>query len=154
MGSGKTTILGEASDLLVEAGIAHAAIDLDALGVWFLPRDEADDLVMRNLAAVAANYEAAGIDRLLVAEAIVDRERLQSALPGARIVVCRLRAPIETMQERVRLREPSMLQEKFVARVAELERALDAAGVEDFALVNDGSVTDVAREMLSRAGWL
>jgi predicted ATP-binding protein involved in virulence len=32
MGAGKTTVLGEASDILALRGIVHAAIDLDALG--------------------------------------------------------------------------------------------------------------------------
>jgi adenylate kinase len=36
MGAGKTTVLGEASDLLAAHGITHAAIDLDALGVSHL----------------------------------------------------------------------------------------------------------------------
>ena len=66
-----------------------------------------------------------------------------------------IRARLETMQQRIRLREPGMLQEQFVARVAELEASLDAAGVEDFSVENDGrSVTAVAREILARAGWL
>ena len=71
-------------------------------------------------------------------------------------MVCRLRARLETMQRRVREREPGMLQEEFVARVAEeLEASLDAGGVEDFSVENDGrSVTAVAREVLRRAGWL
>ncbi len=39
--------------------------------------------------------------------------------------------------------------------VAELETLLDRAGVEDFAINNASrSVTEVAREMLTRAGWL
>jgi hypothetical protein len=59
------------------------------------------------------------------------------------------------MQQRIRLREPGMLQEQFVARVAELEASLDAGCVEDFSVENDGrSVTAVAREVLVRAGWL
>jgi hypothetical protein len=33
MGSGKTTVLGEASDLLTMANILHAAIDLDYLAI-------------------------------------------------------------------------------------------------------------------------
>ena len=48
-----------------------------------------------------------------------------------------------------------MLQEQFVARVAVLEALLDAAGLDDFAVENDDrSVTDVARAILGRAGWL
>ena len=30
LGSGKTTVLAEASDLLVEAGVAHVSTDLDS----------------------------------------------------------------------------------------------------------------------------
>jgi hypothetical protein len=48
-----------------------------------------------------------------------------------------------------------MLQEQFVARVQPLEAALDAAGLEDFSVDNDGrSVTDVAREVLRLAKWM
>ena len=32
MGSGKTTLIGEISDLLAMRGVAHAAIDIDAFG--------------------------------------------------------------------------------------------------------------------------
>ena len=38
MGTGKTTVLSEASDVLSEAGIAHAAIDLDWLASSRLPK--------------------------------------------------------------------------------------------------------------------
>ena len=55
----------------------------------------------------------------------------------------------------MRTREPGVLREAFVARVTELEALLDEAKVEDFSLDNsDRAVTDVAREMLGRAGWL
>jgi len=48
-----------------------------------------------------------------------------------------------------------MSQGQFVRRVAELDAALSAAAVEDFSLLNDErSVTEVAKEMLVRAGWL
>ena len=40
MGSGKTTVLGEASDLLGAAEIIHAAIDLDSLALGHLPAGE------------------------------------------------------------------------------------------------------------------
>jgi adenylate kinase len=32
MGSGKTTVLGEASDILTARGVNHAGVDLDTLG--------------------------------------------------------------------------------------------------------------------------
>jgi uridine kinase len=37
MGSGKTTVLSEASDILLSKCIVHAAIDLDTLGIAHLP---------------------------------------------------------------------------------------------------------------------
>ena len=158
MGSGKTTVLGEASDLLAAAEILHAAIDLDSLALGHLPAAASHDLLIRNLAAVWNNYAAAGITRLLLSEVLdtaAKRERLRQTIPGAEIVVCRLRATFDTMQQRIRLREPGMLQEQFVARIGELEASLDAGRVEDFSVQNDGrSVTEVAREILVRAGWL
>ncbi|HTE90354.1 MAG TPA: hypothetical protein VK639_15445 [Terriglobales bacterium] len=158
MGSGKTTVLGEASDLLGAAEILHAAIDLDSLALGHLPAAASHDLLIRNLAAVWNNYAAAGITRLLLSEVLdipAKRERLRQTIPRAEIVVCRLRATFDTMQHRIRLREPGMLQEQFVARIAELETSLDAGRVEDFNVQNDGrSVTVVACEVLVRAGWL
>ena len=158
MGSGKTTVLVEASDLLAAADIPHAAIDLDALGIGYLPAGTTDELQTRNLAAVWRNYAAAGVTRLLVSEALdtgAKRAQLQGVIHEATIVVCRLRARLSTMEQRVRARELGILQERFVAQVAELEAALDAGQAEDFSVVNDGrSITEVAREVLVRAGWL
>jgi adenylylsulfate kinase len=158
MGSGKTTVLGEASDILSSAGIVHAAIDVDALGICNLPAGLSHELMFRNLEAVWSNYRAAGVTRVLLAEAIEcrgDLNRIPAAIPDAEIIVCRLLASTETAEERVRNREPGMLQEKFVTRVAEVEKILDAAHLEDFSIPNDHtSVTKAAREMLTRAGWL
>ena len=158
MGSGKTTLLGEASDILASRGIAHAMIDLDAMAAVLLPDAISTELTYRNLASVWANYADAGVSRLLLAEAIEDRaalDRIRQAIPGADIVVCRLTASIETMQERVRLREPGMLREHFVARARALDILLDHARVEDFTVSNQARpVADVARELLARARWI
>ena len=157
MGSGKTSVMAEASDLLAAAGVIHAAIDLDALGIGHVPEGAWPDLAYRNLAAVWQNYARAGATRLLLAEAVETAEeldRIQAAVPESEIVVCRLTARLETMRRRVLAREPGMLQDTLVARVAELDTLLDAAELEDFSLVNEASVTDVAREMLARAEWL
>ena len=158
MGAGKTTILGEVSDLLSAAGIVHAAIDLDALGIGLLPDGGPTDLVYRNLHAVWNNYSSAGVGRLVLASALEeahDVERIRASVsPVSNLVICRLKADVSTMQRRVAEREPGMLQARFVARTAELEAVLDRANVEDFSVVNENrSPTDVARELLERAGW-
>jgi predicted kinase len=159
MGAGKTTVLGEASDLLASRGIVHAAIDADGFANGFLPRSASDDVVLfRNLRAACQSYMDAGVQKFLFAEAIETRnqiERVRELLGDPHLVVCRLTAPLETMQQRVRGREPGLLQQRFVDRCTELEGILDAVAVEDFSIANhDRSVTDVARDVLARAGWV
>ena len=48
-----------------------------------------------------------------------------------------------------------MLQQDFIERVTTLSEILDEARAEDFTIsTEDRSVTDVAREVLLRAGWI
>ena len=59
------------------------------------------------------------------------------------------------MQERVKGREPGLLQRELCARVAKLNAILDAVRLEDFTITNESrTVTDVALEMLIKAGWI
>lgn len=61
MGSGKTTVLSELSDLLEEAGVAHAAVDLDTLSLMHPRRGEQGERLMYdNLAAMWPNFAAGG----------------------------------------------------------------------------------------------
>ena len=159
MGSGKTTVMNEASDLLQLQGIYHASIDLDALGASHLPPEQGGgDVERRNLQCVWQNFAALGFRRLLLATAIekqIDLESLQDAVPAREWIICRLRADLATMEKRVRSREPGIMQEQLVARVSVLEEILDRCSLEDFSVANEGRpVTDVAREVLTRAGWL
>jgi dephospho-CoA kinase len=158
MGSGKTTVLGEASDLLSASGVVHAVIDLDAVASAGLPEARAAELAYLNLASVWANFAKAGISRLLLAEAVESSHELaqiRSAIPEANFVVCRLIADATIAERRVRARDPGMLQEKFVARARELNDVLERARLEDFSIVNDNrSITDVARELLTCARWI
>jgi len=71
MGAGKTAVLGEASDILAQRQVVHAAIDLDALGLAHLPPAASTDGVMYdNLRAICRNYAALGVKRFLLARAI------------------------------------------------------------------------------------
>jgi hypothetical protein len=159
MGVGKTSVLGEASDILALQNIAHAALDLDAFGLAHLPSGASNDAVMyRNLQSVCRNYASLGIRRFLVARAIEDRPTLEScrrAVSATNTVVCRLTANLATMRKRVKLRESGVLQQQFVARVAKLNSILDRARLEDFVVTSDNrSVTQIAHEMLLKAGWI
>ncbi|HWZ84512.1 MAG TPA: hypothetical protein VNW47_17915, partial [Terriglobales bacterium] len=159
MGAGKTTVLGEASDILALRHITHAAIDLDALGLAYLPSEASnDDLMYRNLQSVCENYAAHGVQRLLLARALEDHTELElcrSVVSATNTIVCRLSAAVETMQRRVQSRELGVSQGKYVARVAELNLILDRARLEDFTIASEErSSTDIAYEMLVKAGWL
>ncbi len=159
MGSGKTAVMAEASDILALRGIPHAAIDLDMLGFAHLPIGARnDDVMYRNLQAVAQNYAALGVDRFLLARAIenhAELERCVTAVAAKEVVVCRLTVAVETMQQRVGSRELGIGRAKYVGRVMTLNDVLDRARVEEFAVANEGRpLTEVANDLLERARWL
>ena len=90
----------------------------------------------------------------MAVESSNDLAQIRAAIPGANLVICRLTADAITA-ERLRVREPGMLQEKFLMRAQELNVVLERARLEDFSVVNDNrSITDVARERLRRARWI
>jgi hypothetical protein len=159
MGAGKTAVLGEASDILAQRQIVHAAIDLDALGLAHLPSAAPSDGVMyANLRFIRRNYAALGVQRFLLARAIENEAQLKlcrDIIPAANTVVCRLVASIEAMKRRVQMRDLGISQREYVARVAKLNVILDRARLEDFAVTNENRLlTDVALEMLVKAGWI
>jgi hypothetical protein len=159
MGVGKTSILGEASDILALRHITHAAVDVDALGLAFLPSATTTDGVMySNLQSVCGNYAALGVERFMLARAVEDRTQLdlcREIISATDTVVCRLTASLETMQRRVQMRETGISQREYVARVTKLNVILDLARLEDFTVTSENrSLTDVALEMLVKAGWV
>ena len=159
MGSGKTTVLAEASDILALRHIMHAAIDLDALGLGHFPAAASSDGMMyRNLQSVCKNYASHDVNRLLLARAIENRAELElcrRVVSATNTVICRLTASIEAIQQRVQMRELGVLQREYVARVAELNAILDRARLEDFIITTENrSPTDTARETLVKAGWI
>jgi hypothetical protein len=131
---------------------------LDALGLAHLPSAASNDGVMyRNLQSVCKNYASLGVRRFLLARAMEDRELelCRGVVPATSTVVCRLIASIEAMQQRVKMRELGVSQRQYVARVAKLNVILDRARLEDFTVASESrSLTDVAHEMLVKAGWI
>jgi adenylylsulfate kinase len=158
MGAGKTSTLYEASDLLIERGIVHAAIDLDSLGVGHLDGAARAEVALRNLAAVCANYASAGVTRLLAAGAIETRaelEQIQQAARAGATLVCRLRATPEVMEKRIAGRESGIFAGRYLARVRVLDEILAAAALEDFSIdTTNARITGVAEELLNRPAWI
>lgn len=159
MGAGKTAVLAEASDLLSERNIIHAAIDLDGLALAHLGSSANNDNVMySNLRSVCSNYASLGVKRVLLARAVESIDELKTckrAVFASETIVCRLTASIEAMQQRVKLRESGVLWRKYVDRVARLNDILDRAHLEDFSVTNENrALTDVAQQVLLEAGWI
>jgi hypothetical protein len=159
MGAGKSAVMAEASDLLAMGHVEHAAIDVDALGLGYIASARNnDDAMYANLECVCGNYARRGVCRFLLARAVENQselDRCRRAASANEVVVCRLTASAVTLQQRVTKRETGILQAEFVARVETLDAILDRAGLEHFTIRNENrSVTEVAREMLIRAGWL
>src|SRR5580693_5313223 len=119
MGAGKTAVLGEASDILAQRQIVHAAIDLDSLGLAHLPSAVRSDGVMyENLRSVCRNYAALGVQRFLVARALENSAQLKlcrDIIPAVNTVVCRLTASLEAMERRVQIRDLGISQLEYVA---------------------------------------
>jgi hypothetical protein len=164
MGAGKTSVLGEASDILRRRQMVHAAIDLDALGMAHLPSSTgspappADGVMYENLRSICQNYATLGVRRFLLARALEDSSQLKlcrEIVPAVHTVVCRLSASPTTTEHRVEMRDSGISQRELVARVAELSAIVERARLEDFVVANENrSLTDVAIEMLVKAGWI
>ncbi|MDE3111720.1 MAG: hypothetical protein KGK34_02135 [Chloroflexota bacterium] len=161
VGVGKTTVAEQMGYLLLDAKIPHANIDFDRLTACY-PRPADDDrwgtkLGLRNLAALWTNFHAAGARRLLIASVIEARSELEGirdAVPGADILVVRLRAAPGTLHARIRHDRHGDI-EWDLHRAVELAEQMDARPVEDMLVeTQDRDPTDIAREILRRAGWL
>ncbi|HTE17391.1 MAG TPA: hypothetical protein VK689_03290 [Armatimonadota bacterium] len=162
VGVGKTTVAMAASALLDDAGIPHALIDLDWLR-WCHPSPENDPfqvaLGLRNLAALYAEYCAAGARYMLLVD-VVERQEAdvaayREALPGADVLVVRLRAELPTILRRLEGRDTGAALEWSRNRAAELSELQERRSIGDLVMDTDErAVTDIAGEVLTRAGWL
>ena len=157
VGVGKSSVANAVSQLLGEAKKPHALVDMDHLRWCNLAPD--DDpfnmrLGLRNLALVWANYVAAGAQRLIIVDIVERRDDIddyQKAVPGARIVVVRLRADLATIHARLEHREVGTSLDWHQARAAELVAQMERDQVEDVVIDTEGkAVLAVAAEVLER----
>ncbi|WP_249997699.1 adenylyl-sulfate kinase [Actinoplanes sp. M2I2] len=159
VGSGKTSTAEAVGDLLTAREIPNAVIDVDWLRrCWPSPPGDRFNgaLTVRNLRAVTGNFVDAGARRIVLAgviESRTERQSYQDAL-GLPLSVCRLRVALPAVHARLRRRhadDPEGLS-WHLHRSGELDRILDAAGVEDVVVdVTTETIPQVAASVLSAA---
>ena len=163
-GVGKSTVADAIGGVLTAAGFVTAVVDTDALA-QFGPAPENgerrgdgfyDRLKCSNLAALWANYQAAGA-RFVVVSAVIDtaplRGRYANSLAGCEVQTVRLVAATDTVRKRLRDRDAGAKLERHLGTLTEQEATLEAVAVEDFTVVNDRPTVVVAKEVIARAGW-
>ncbi|SEG91506.1 Adenylylsulphate kinase [Nonomuraea solani] len=158
VGVGKTSVADAAGDLFIDAGVPNAVIDLDRLRhCWPAPPDDPFHaaLTMRNLSAVAANFLAAGAERLVLAgviESRAERRRHEEVL-GVPLAVCRVHVELPEVHRRLRGRHVhDGGLDWHLARAGELAAVLDEARVEDYTVDGThGTPGEVAAQVIK--GW-
>ena len=161
IGVGKTSVSAEVSEILDHAKVAHGLVDIDSLR-WCYPRPLHDpfriELAMKNLACVWNNFQAFGAKRLILADVLETRdhlERYRTVVPGAEILVVRLRATLSTLTQHVQQREIGSALARHLQRAAELAAIMERNHVEDMLVDIEGkTVTTIAQEILTRCYWM
>ena len=155
-GVGKSTVAAAAGRILTAAGRATAVVDTDMLAQFGPPpadRRFYDRLKCANLAAVWANFEAAGA-RYVVVAAVIDsvslREMYAEHLAGCEVQLVGLTADDGTVRSRLQHRDTGQDLERHLRALKEHR---PTASVADFTVANDRAAADVAAEILGRAGW-
>jgi hypothetical protein len=156
-GVGKSSVAAEMADLLEERGVAYAALDLDWLA-WFDTgsgnRATEHRMMLTNLAAVVANYLAAGVRFFILARSIRNRSELDSLkaeLPMPLRVV-RLDLPVEEIEQRL-ASEVTSGRQADLHNAAAWIAASHGQGVEDLTVPNNRAIRDVALEILDWLAW-
>ncbi len=163
VGVGKTSTADLLGDLLADAGVPHAVIDLDRLcQAWPAPDDDPfhHRLLLGNLRAITANYRNVGVRHLVlagVAENAAERDSFQAAL-GVPLRVCRLTAKPSAIRSRLRQRHESDHDPEslpwHLTRAEELDLVLDQAAIADIAVdTTNLTPADVAATILGATGW-
>jgi hypothetical protein len=168
---GKSTVAWEIYSSVTSKGVRAAYLDTDYLGFCSpIPYDDPSPLVAANLTSMWPNFQAAGASCLIVSGIMVtaeQRQRFESAIPDARLTLCRLRARSETLTERILRRGRAEgvetdgavtgftldgLQE-YAKRAGTFAELLDAQDIADFAVDTDNrSVPEIAQTVLAEAG--
>ena len=157
-GTGKSSLAADMAELLEAGGVPYAAIDLDWLA-WANVEDGhgegGERLMLANLAALIANFRAAGMTRFVLAGVLTgadERERLRETL-GMPLRVARLTVPIEEIERR-------LAPDPTSGRAGDLEEARRqvatgvGVGLEDVAVDNHRPSAETASELVRWLGWV
>ncbi len=155
VGVGKTTVASALSDRLIATNEPHALIDMDQLRQSY-PRPAGDRfnmaLGLRNLAALWANYRAAGAECLILADIVEspdDVEAYRAAVPNAEVTVVRLLASADTVGQRLAQRETGASLRWHQQRAAELVALMEKEAIGDVLVETDEKTAlDIADEIL------
>lgn len=160
VGVGKSTVAAEVSSLLSERPVAHTLVDLDVLAATFPAPDDdpyRSRLALRNLASLWSNAREVGSRNVILARVTEHTDELEgyhAAIPGAEIVVVRLRAAAGELLARVDRREVGMGNDWHRARALQLATQLDDGAPGDVVVdTTSRSVLDVAAEVVDTHRW-
>ena len=157
LATGKTVVVKEVVAIASTVGLRAAAIDLDWLGWATGATVGLDDLIARNLTAVAGTYAEVGIDHLALARAVIHPSGLRvvaAALAGWKLTVIRLAAPRSSLEQRIRARDSGSELRDHLSELDEITEQVSAAVPDAHVIVNDGrDIEDVAKEIMRIAGW-
>ena len=157
-GSGKTTVMEEMADMLEGHEVPYAAVDLD----WLTWANIADGhgaaghrLMLANLAAVVANFRAAGMTRFLLAGSFNERSEVDdvAATLECRLRVVRLTVPIDEIARRLATSTTSGRREDLEQARRDMASGV-GAGLGDLVVANDRPIRDVADEVVTWLRWI
>ena len=161
VGVGKSTTAEHLVACLATRSTPHAVIDLDSIRQYW-PASARDpfnlEIELLNLAALAANFERAGAQYLVIAGVIENKNgaaRYRAALRGKPLFICRLMAPSEVILRRLQVRHQndSKALQWHLQRSLELDLILRDANVDDTVIDCAGSSPhEIAEKVLSVVG--
>jgi hypothetical protein len=156
-GVGKSTIAAEMADLLEDAGVPYAALDLDWL-TWCNvdDGDRASEhaMLLRNLGPVVANYRAAGVRYFVLARWIHDRDELAGlvATMAMPLHTVELAVPLDEITQRLATDPTAGRSDDLAESVAWVENG-GSVGLAEYTVQNDRPVREVAADILRWLAW-
>jgi predicted kinase len=156
-GAGKSTLARALAITLAQANIPWGVIDLDELSM--IHPYPGRSFALENLRVLWPKYVAAVPDiKLIISTVFADEEEvelLQAVVPGARLIICELTAPIEILKQRVTEREPTEEMAVGLRRWVDVYHARsDHDRIRHFQVsTHPATVAESAHAILKHADW-